>query len=411
MKVKNSKAQRKCTAPQEQPPAKQEVSSMESAPQAEEKTWLESLSPEERAVEEQKMKVRQKKAESVKQQQEAEQKRRAEEERSQKQAELREARKDKTWQQQKLRLKEQGVLEAQEYGGKWYVEVGGDVWREVLQHYYCIHCEAGMNEAAIDSHIHGERHRKRSGAKNASSGSAAAWLALPVCCNADLATKQSQNICQDQRKGQSSLETWQELDADGHIRCIPCNKYCDGVHEQSAQHKNRLWAYLVTAMGDYEEPEEEWLAWVPCSEWGEGLFLKCLLCDTFTDDFTGTDARNYDGWHSRFSSNNCKKHRKKMENLKEDRSLWNNMLAERCKWQLPQKSNVTVQSASTAMPSADELSAGLAADIPPVPQLPDGWSATWCEQYQQYYFHSLPLHDAQWELPTTPAGVALAGGA
>merc|ERR1719440_413930 len=139
---------------------------MESTPQAEEKTsWLESLSPEERAVEEQKMKVREKKAESAKQQQEADQKRRAEEERSQKQAELREVRKDKTWQQRKLSLKEQGLLEAQEYGGKWYVEISSGLWREVQQYFYCIHCEAGMNEAAIDSHIQGERHRKSSASK------------------------------------------------------------------------------------------------------------------------------------------------------------------------------------------------------------------------------------------------------
>ena len=35
----------------------------------------------------------------------------------------------------------------------------------------------------------------------------------------------------------------------------------------------RIWAFLVTLEGDYKEPDEEWLAWIPC--WPNELSKIC----------------------------------------------------------------------------------------------------------------------------------------
>jgi hypothetical protein len=83
------------------------------------------------------------------------------------------------------------------------------------------------------------------------------------------------------------------VDAAGYLRCIPCGKCCDGVHESTKEHENRVWEYLVTLEGNYQELDVPWLAWLKSDEegYGEGLYLKCLLCKKWVCDLHGVDAR------------------------------------------------------------------------------------------------------------------------
>lgn len=332
------------------------------------------------------MEMRQKKAEVLKQQQELEQRRRAQEEHTQKQVAREQVRRDKDRQQWKQRAQEQGLLEAQEcMDGQWYVELGQGLWQKVDYQFWCKHCEAGMSEAAIESHLGGERHRKRS-----ANCSLATHTPATTCF--------PQAVCGDGRT-QCCMEKWQAVDGDGQIRCIPCNKYCDGVHEQTKEHANRVWEYLVTLEGDYKEPEESWLAWVKADEPGyaEGLYLKCLLCKKWVTDLAGADPSGYDGQHGRSADNSTKQHKKFMSNLASymnDQAFWNGVLAERSKWHPPIK---PLSDMITPVPEKPEK--------PSPPELPDGWWAEWSKEQQQYYFYSA-VDESQWEMPTTVAAEA-----
>lgn len=381
------KSSNKCQPPQGPSTVSEESACIEAPAQPVENRWLESLTPEERALEDGRQQARQKKAEVAKQQQELEQRRRAQEEsgrqRAARQEARQEARQDKERQELMSRAKGEGMLESQKHAdGNWYVDLGSGLSKQVEHYFWCRHCDSGMSEAAIISHIEGAPHRRKTGAIGHTypatiATSTASWLAPPV---------------RDRRLVAHSgcLEKWQAADTDGQVRCVPCNKYCDGLHEATSEHEKRIWAFAVTLEGNYKEPEEEWLAWMACEEWGEGLYLKCLLCDKWIQDLAGTDPRGYDGHHSRLSSNNQKGHLKKMQNLDyhmKDHSLWNAMLAERSKWHPPARSDVASQMVPEKSPS---------------PALQEGWRATWSEEYKEYYFHS-DYHEAQWEVPTAPA--------
>jgi len=185
----------------------------------------------------------------------------------------------------------------------------------------------------------------------------------------------------------AGLERWQEMGADGHIRCIPCKKYCDGTHEQTKDHATRVWDYLATLDCEYEEPEEQWLAWVKSDDAGyeEGLYLKCLLCDKWVTDLSGTDSKGYNGQHSQRNDACTKQHKKRMYYL-DDQVFVRQMLAERSKWH----------------PSKIQVGTGASAKKRHAPpELPRGWFAEWSEEHEDYFFYS--SSHAQWEVPTTAA--------
>jgi hypothetical protein len=368
-------------------PAKGTFALTEKASELVEVSWLESLTPEELALEAERQLSRQKKADVMKQRQELEQIRYATEERERKQAELKgarqEARQGKAKQEEKLHAEANGILEARQHAdGVWYVALGSGLWKEVDHHFWCRHCEAGMSEAAIASHLVGQRHCKRLAANPKS------HVLAP-----DLPGPCTLAVCGDNcGVSPTCLETWQELLSDGEVRCILCNKCCNGVHETTPEHAKKVFAYLATLEGDYKEPDEPWLSWLPCKEWGEGLFLKCLLCDKWIQDLVGTDPRGYDGHHGSLSSKNQKGHSKKIQNLDEsmrDKGFWAAMRAP-----------VAVKPLSIESP--------LTAQQPPAPKLPEGWQATWSEEHDDYYFHS-DMHESQWELPIDPAAETSAG--
>lgn len=364
-------------------PAQNQASVAQAPAEHVEKSWLASLTPEERAEEEKEQGRRQKKAEEIKKQQLLDQQRRASEERAQKQAQLREAQKDKAWEQEKLRAQEQGVLEAHEWpDGQWYVEVSKGVWKEMGHKFYCIHCDAGMNDAAVSSHIKGERHRKRLAAKGYEAttnvtlppkSSAAAWLAA------------------------ASPPTYWAPCSGPQPAAVDSNGDGERIHEDG---------YV------YIPPEEEWLAWVCDPDFdAKGLYLKCLLCNKWITDLPGTDPRGYDGLHGRLSSKNQKDHKRKLENLphyKQDHTFWNSMLAERTKWHVPSKIVID----TSPLDKVEALESGQSRPkLPSVAalELPAGWFAGWCTEQEQYYYWS-ELHESQWELPTVPAS-GVAGGA
>lgn len=206
------------------------------------------------------------------------------------------------------------------------------------------------------------------------------------------------------------MESWQEMHDDGYIRCLACNKCCDGTHEYTSGHESRLKAFLQSSAKEssthaYATPDQPWLAWVPCESWGNERWLKCLMCNKWVQDHEGSSTANYVGAHGSLGSGNQKDHKKKVENLDaymRDVTYWGEIQSERQKWH-PQPNCREVPASRTARPqaSADGFqsvgatpaansstsSAGGAAARPRPPDLPIGWYSQWSEEHHRYYFH------------------------
>jgi len=402
-KMSHSQIAKKMSQPEEAAVDDVDTSASEEVTQVEITSWRDSLTPEERAVEERKQKAREMKAAEMKQQQELNRTRRANEERQRKQAELKEARQEakysKVRQQERQRAAAEGMLEAQEHSdGLWYVSLGSGTWREVDQQFWCRHCEAGMSEAAVISHLNGDRHRRKTAGLGLGSPSTSTSTSPTAHCSPCMSSTGG-NV----RSGSLwSQHNWQEVLADGQVRCIPCQKFCDGIHETTAEHAKRVFAYIETLKGDYKEPEVPWLVWASCEEWGEGLYLKCLLCNKWIQDLVGTDARGYDGNHGSAGSQNQKDHAKKIRNLPhvlaeyaQDRDYWDERRAA-C------GVLAATPAAAPATPAAAPASSSQQPQQPAAPELPEGWYAAWSEEDQAYFFYTAD-QTAQWEVPLEPA--------
>jgi len=110
------------------------------------------------------------------------------------------------------------------------------------------------------------------------------------------------------------------LDSTGHYRCKACNKMCDGIHENTAEHHKRLANYLWNLeeeTREYPAPSQTWLAWVADPDFDDRRFLKCLLCKKWVQDFEldSLDTRGYTGHHGDRGAGNQKDHAKKLNNL------------------------------------------------------------------------------------------------
>ncbi len=244
------------------------------APEA--RNWLEfiqTLPPEAQKLEKEKQHEREKKAEAAKKKEEqlkAWRERQQKEQQREEQKASREAAKvEKALQVLRTRAKEEGILESREYGdGVWYVEIAPGTWKSVESSYLCRYCDAPLEESTLASHLDGARHRKRIAyhPQGAEPGLAEEIARTP----SHLPT-----ISQPPGNGVATLQRWQVLDEHGNIQCIACKKICDGVHETTPDHEHRLLNYLRMLEMDYAPPEEPWLAWVECKEWGEGRWLRC----------------------------------------------------------------------------------------------------------------------------------------
>lgn len=281
---------------------------------------------------------------------------------------------EKALQVLRTRAKEEGILESREYGdGVWYVEIAPGTWKSVESSYLCRYCDAPLEESTLASHLDGARHRKRIAyhPQGAEPGLAEEIARTP----SHLPT-----ISQPPGNGVATLQRWQVLDEHGNIQCIACKKICDGVHETTPDHEHRLLNYLRMLEMDYAPPEEPWLAWVECKEWGEGRWLRCLLCSKWVQDHEGTSTAGYHGSHGRLGLGNQKDHKKKIEDVdaykRYNNSSWVAMLSERQKWHPPSNSSY---------------------EQPAPPKLPEGWRAVWSQEQLKYYFHNGLV--SQWEMP------------
>lgn len=296
-------------------------------------SWFDTLSPEEQERERARHLKREKNAQVAKQKETRTREMREEREREEKITRLKAARDatkaDCAFEMVQARAFADGILEAQEYSdGLWYVELNQGVWKQIDASFWCPACEAALHQSTLSSHLSGERHRKamqrtREGGTNEPmvgfASDAAAWDAK----------EDSEQKCETLR--------WQKADSYG-IRCLACDKYCDGKHEATPDHARRLRDFLLYLDADYAEPAEPWLAWVACEQWGKCRWLKCLMCNKFVQDLDGTSTEGYKGSHGQFGPTNQKDHRRKLENLDalmRDASRWNPIAEERAVWHPP----------------------------------------------------------------------------
>eukprot|EP00928_Gymnodinium_smaydae_P092279 TRINITY_DN76117_c0_g1_i1.p1 TRINITY_DN76117_c0_g1~~TRINITY_DN76117_c0_g1_i1.p1 ORF type:complete len:309 (+),score=53.47 TRINITY_DN76117_c0_g1_i1:44-928(+) len=196
--------------------------------------------------------------------------------------------------------KDRGVLGAAEWdNGFWYVDLGNNEYKQVDDEYYCSHCEITLSWCALENHVKGERHRKKSGLPKDSWSTTA-----PLESEATDSTT-------------AALEDWQELASDGQVRCKPCNRICDGCHGQTTQHLNKLADFRMhQANAGYPPPVLPWLAWAPC-DWDPcRRTLVCLLCNgKEIYDLEGRLTEDYCGTHGKLSDSNQNNHKKKRRRL------------------------------------------------------------------------------------------------
>ncbi|CAE8639900.1 unnamed protein product [Polarella glacialis] len=128
---------------------------------------------------------------------------------------------------------------------------------------------------------------------------------------------------------ETALMDWQEH-ADGFIRCKPCNKRCDGVHEDTPEHKRKLDYFLETLKSVGSTPSQPFLVRIADASFGKGLFLKCLLCNKWVSESVADCTDEYNGMHGSSGPKNTKEHAQKLRNL--DSSRLEQMRAQKRKW-------------------------------------------------------------------------------
>lgn len=190
----------------------------------------------------------------------------------------------------------------------------------------------------------------------------------------------------------ADLEDWQELDGNS-IKCRACNKHCDGVHETTADHKKRLetWRWEQKAEEqDYAAPPQPFLAFVADETFGNGKYLRCLLCKKWVQDWECIgDVADYSGNHGNKGPHNGKDHAKRLNNLSE---YLEDLAEEKAIYHPPAAAQQ--RQASSARGSAPRVTG-----IPPPPAfLPHPWQAYWDPQSQAYYFSDGAV--TTWDAPT-----------
>lgn len=146
------------------------------------------------------------------------------------------------------------------------------------------------------------------------------------------------------------VEPWQEATPSGYLRCLACNKMCDGVHEHTAEHLRRVEDYMwsLEAEGrDYPAPVQAWLAWVSDPSSGDRRYLKCLLCKKWVQDFDseGMNTAGYAGNHGEAGPSNQKDHAKKLNNLQ---YYLDELKTEKQKWHAPEPTVRVAKAAEAA---------------------------------------------------------------
>jgi len=245
--------------------------------------WIDNLTPEEKAVHEQRMEVNKKKA--LKSQTEAltQNKHRQYEELMRMKAErirlLQEKKEEAQLAMVVAKAKEEGVVEAslQDSEGTWWAKVGPDKWQVAKQDYLCTACDKHLNKWTLETHLRSEGHSKKFLASpplpppptplsqtGAPSPEVTTPCSSPPPCGA--ATS-------------NGLPIWQNV-VDGVLRCIPCTKQIDDWHLASSTHDSRLTYWLEQwhlEKSGWPAPPEPYYAWVPAKD-GQGRVRMCLLC-------------------------------------------------------------------------------------------------------------------------------------
>eukprot|EP00406_Dinophysis_acuminata_P063401 CAMPEP_0179281722 /NCGR_PEP_ID=MMETSP0797-20121207/37302_1 /TAXON_ID=47934 /ORGANISM="Dinophysis acuminata, Strain DAEP01" /LENGTH=346 /DNA_ID=CAMNT_0020990443 /DNA_START=63 /DNA_END=1100 /DNA_ORIENTATION=+ len=251
-------------------------------------------------------------------------------------------REDRQWDQHFVKVLEQarreGVLESEDWGdGLWWVKIG-DMYKEVQGQFFCTLCEKHLNEGTLGSHLASEAHQKKvawntpdPGASSSSSVPPPAAWASPKAKAASWAWAPQTPV---------ALEEWQEMTADGYLRCIPCGKVIDPGHVCSDAHRNRLECWLhaqETVKKGYPPPDLPYLAWVPADESdpNSAKWMRCLLCKKWAQD----------DWSHSDSQSSSKEHAKNLRNYS-----WykDEVDKERAKWHPPPRRQAPAAAPSPA---------------------------------------------------------------
>lgn len=290
--------------------------------------------------------------------------------------------------------------------GAWYVEVANKTWRECSGQYFCSFCEKHLNDSTLGPHLDSDGHRKkREWMLPANSSSACAAPSQPKQSPSKPKSTASQAQwcapCND-----AKLEDWQELGADGYVRCIPCGKMCDGSHEYSTAHNDKLewWRYRQeTEKNGYEAPELEYLAYVPFDEVAEPngpRGLRCLMCKKWVND-----DYSHSGTHAK--PDGSKEHQKNLRNYGPGNLWWETEVVKvRQKWHPPRAQQRQAQAANkqaTLAPWATAehkaASSSATARQPAQKELAPGWTAHKDESTGDTFYYNEATKESTWDMP------------
>merc|ERR1712070_1261022 len=119
------------------------------------------------------------------------------------------------------------------------------------------------------------------------------------------------------------LQPWQEQKGE-YIKCLACNKYCDGNHETTESHKKKLesWLQRYRTPKDFSAPKHPWLAFVEDKHFSDTLEVKCLLCKTWVTDVDDCCPPTYQGLHGFPSRENSQQHVLQLKKFYSDPENW-----------------------------------------------------------------------------------------
>jgi len=222
------------------------------------------------------------------------------------------------------RAMSEGVLAADLYKNELFVKVDGQ-YKKVPELYWCPLCDVALNTTVLAEHLDGSNHRtalsqhRAGSAAWSSSTGAAAAVRLP----SPVQRAPSPSAASAAAAATSAVVAsvpWVELDAaTGGLKCVPCNKVMDSIHEQTPDHRRRVdrWEWEHQER-DYPAPDQSWLAWIRDESYGKARYLKCLLCKKWvTDRGNSMDTRGYNGEHGEdgHENKNTREHAKNIRHL------------------------------------------------------------------------------------------------
>mmetsp|Transcript_101641 Transcript_101641/g.282892 ORF Transcript_101641/g.282892 Transcript_101641/m.282892 type:complete len:452 (+) Transcript_101641:74-1429(+) len=320
----------------------------------------------------------QKKAELSQQQSAAENARRQEWERHQQSVAVKKKAEERKWEKQLesiiARATKEGILRSEDWGDdRWWVKIG-DMYKEVQGQFYCTMCDKHLCAGTLQAHLDSDLHRRRlawnqpseatSGAGTASAARPASAPGAPPPCTSSTSAASAPSTV--------PLEDWQEMTADGFLRCVPCGKVIDEHHLAKDDHVARLWRWRAEEKCrrcGYEAPELPYLAFVPwdgTNPDGERC-LKCLLCNKWVQDessHTGTFS----------APAGAKDHQKNLRNYGPGDPWYEaNVVAERRRWH-PSAPASPVAAANAVAPTYRSGGAAAAAATGATPAAPAPWA-------------------------------------